>query len=156
MKLLKLNEELYWEKYLDTLPEEQWPKNPIVASGYAGNAEITDGLLELYLSGKKVAGSSIVEDFLSAGDPLPQVGKFWIYLNSQAQPSCILRTEKIVINKFKDVPVEIAIAEGEGDLTLNYWRTVHSELYSPYLQSWGINNINDATVITEYFRVVYK
>ncbi|MGZ3749034.1 MAG: ASCH domain-containing protein [Pseudobdellovibrionaceae bacterium] len=97
----------------------------------------------------------MVEDFLTAGDPLPQAGNFWIYLNSKAQPSCILRTEKVVIHKFKEVPVEIAIAEGEGDLTLNYWMNVHSELYSPYLRSWGIDDINDATVITEYFRVVH-
>ncbi len=156
MNLLKPHELAYWEKYLQTLPKEQRPQDAFVTTGYAGTPEITDQLLELYLSGKKVAGSSIVEDFLSAGDPPPKVGNYWILLNSQAQPGCILRTEKTVINKFKEVPIEIAIAEGEGDLTLEYWKRVHLELYSPFLESWGIDDIDKASVITEFFKIVYQ
>ncbi|MGZ3809482.1 MAG: ASCH domain-containing protein [Bacteriovorax sp.] len=136
MDSLKPHEKTYWENFLQTLSEDKRPKNAIVSAGYAGTPAITDSLLELYLSGKKIAGSSMVEDFLSAGDPLPAVGNFWIYLDSRGQPSCILRTEKIVTHKFKDVPLEIVIAEGEGDLTLDYWKKVHSELYSPFLKSW--------------------
>jgi uncharacterized protein YhfF len=155
MDSLKPIEKKYWENYFQTVSEDKRPKNANISAGYAGNPDITDSLLELYFSGKKNAGSSIVEDFLSAGDPLPAVGNFWICLNSLGQPSCILRTEKIVMHKFKDVPLEIAIAEGEGDLTLEYWRQVHSELYSPSIKSWGVDDINNATVITEFFSIVY-
>lgn len=154
MTPLKPREQLYWESYLATLPEI--PTNLIVSAGYAGTPEITDELLALYLTGKKTAGSSIVEDFLITGDPLPKVGNYWIFLNSEGNPSCILQTTKVVINKFKDVPLEIAVAEGEGDLSLEYWYKVHSELYLPYLESWGIKDINEATVITEFFDIVYK
>jgi len=87
---------------------------------------------------------------------LPQVCNYWIFLNSRNEPSCILKTEKIVTHKFKDVPVEIAIAEGEGDLSLEYWKRVHGQLYSPHLASWGIKGIEEATVITEFFSVVYR
>lgn len=146
----------YWQKYLSTLPADQHPVNPFVTASFAGTREITDELLHLYLIGKKYAGSSIVEDFLSAGDPLPQEGNYWIFLNSKEVPSCILRTEKTVTHKFYDVPVEIAIAEGEGDLSLDYWRKVHSELYLPYLQSWGVQMLENATVITEFFKIVYR
>lgn len=127
-----------------------------MSAGYAGNQEITDELLALYFASKKTAGSSILEDYLTAGDPPPQVGNYWIYLNSHDQPSCILRTEKVVIHKFKDVPIEIAIAEGEGDLSLDYWRRIHSEIYSSHLPKWGLNDIADATVVTEYFSIVYR
>jgi uncharacterized protein YhfF len=156
MNSLKPKEQAYWEDYLLTLSDDQRPTNAFISAGYAGTPEITDSLLGLYLSGRKIAGSSIVEDFLSAGDSLPQVGNYWIYLNGLGEPSCILRTEKVVLHKFKDVSVEIAIAEGEGDLTLEYWKNVHSDLYSPFLRSWGIREINEATVITEFFKIVHK
>jgi uncharacterized protein YhfF len=156
MENLNQPEKIYWEKYLSALPEVERPKNPHVTASFAGNREITDELLALYLNGKKCAGSSIVEDFLTAGDPLPKVGNYWIFLNSKDEPSCILRTEKITIYKFKDIPIEIVLAEGEGDLSIAYWRRVHTELYLPFLAQWGVENIEDATVITEFFKIVYK
>lgn len=146
----------YWQQYLSTLPAAQRPTSPCVSAGYAGTPEMTDDLLELYLSGRKTAGSSVIEDFLSAGDPVPCVGNYWIYLSSAGLPCCILQTEKTVTHKFKDVPAEIALAEGEGDLSLHYWRKVHSELYSPHLSEWGISHIDNATIVTEYFKIVYK
>jgi uncharacterized protein YhfF len=146
----------YWESYLATLSENERPLHARVEASHAGNRHITDGLLELYLIGKKTAGSSIVEDFVSAGDPIPQVGNFWIYLDSQDKPRLILRTDRVVFNKFSEVPLEIAIAEGEGDLSLAYWRMVHTENYSPFLEKWGVKSLEDATVVTEYFRIVYR
>ncbi|MGZ3771474.1 MAG: ASCH domain-containing protein [Bdellovibrio sp.] len=65
-------------------------------------------------------------------------------------------TVKIVTHKFNKVPEEIAIAIGEGDLSLEYWKKVHSELYTPHLEKWGVNSIDVATVITEFFKIVYK
>jgi uncharacterized protein YhfF len=156
MKPLKKIEQEFWNRYLQSLSPSFRPVNPRVEASYAGNRSIADGLLVLYLCGRKTAGSSIVEDFISAGDPLPLIGNYWIFLNSKDEPSCILRTERVVFNKFKDVPVEIAIAEGEGDLTLEYWRKVHAELYLPHLSNWGVGNLDDATVVTEFFKIVYK
>lgn len=146
----------YWERFKSSLPLNERPKNPNVSASFAGNKSITDELLALYFIGKKTAGSSIVEDFLAAGDPLPQKGNFWIFLNSKEEPCCILKTVNVKIHKFQEVPVEIAIAEGEGDLSLDYWRKIHSELYNPFLHSWGLSCIEDATVITEFFRIVYR
>jgi uncharacterized protein YhfF len=153
---LRPNEKTYWENYISTLPESEALPNTKVTAGYAGNPEITDELLLLYLEGKKTAGSSLAEDFQTAGDPLPQVGDYWIYLNSSGKPCCILRTDRVVTHKFKDIPLEIAIAEGEGDLSLAYWKRTHAELYNPFLQQWGISDLNEATVVTEFFKIVYR
>lgn len=156
MPSLKPNEQAYWDAYLATLPLQTRPSCDMVLANFAGNAAITDGLLELYLSGRKSAGSSLLEDYEAAGDPLPRVGNHWIYLDSKGDPRCILRTEKVVFNKFKDIPAEIAVAEGEGDLSIVYWKRVHAELYEPYLQAWGIGDLAEATVLTEYFKIVFK
>ena len=154
-KKLKDTERQYWKDYLTALPENKRPVRPRVEASYACDKDATDELLQLYLSGKKYAGSSIAEDYISQGEPLPQTGNFWIFLNSKDEPSLILRTERIVMNKFKDVPVEIAQAEGEGDLSLEHWKKVHKKIYTPSLQKWGVKTIDDATVVTEFFRVVY-
>lgn len=154
-KLNRIQKE-YWDRFILSLSPNLRPVNPNVSASFAGNKEITDELLSLYLIGKKTAGSSVVEDFLSAGDQLPQIGNYWIFLNSKEVPSCILKTINTKIHKFNDVPVEIAVAEGEGDLTLEYWRKVHGGLYIPYLTLWGLNDINEANVITEFFEVVYR
>lgn len=88
--------------------------------------------------------------------PIASGGELLNFLNSADRPSCILRTEKIVFHKFNDVLAEIAVAEGEGDLSLEYWRKVHAEIYLPFLSGWGIAKIEDATVVTEYFKLVYS
>lgn len=154
MNKLKPNEQRFWDEYLLTLPESQRPENPFVEASYAGNQKITDELIQLYLTGKKAAGSSLVEDFQHAGDPLPKAGNYWIILDSLGQSKCLVKTLKTVIHKFKDVPKEIAIAEGEGDLSLAYWKSAHSQLYAPHLQKWGISDIEQAIVITEFFEVL--
>ena len=158
MTLQKLNniQKSYWDSYIFSLPREMRPLNPTVSASYAGNREITDELLALYIKGTKTAGSSVVEDFVTAGDPLPEIDNYWIFLKSNEEPGCILKTVDIKIHKFKEVPVAIAVAEGEGDLTLEYWCKVHGELYSPFLKSWGLSTIEDATIITEFFSIVYS
>ncbi len=153
---LEPNEQAYWESYLQTLNNENKPLTAQVTAGYAGNPEITDKLLALYFTGKKTAGSSLVEDFKTAGDPLPVVGNFWIYLDSSGKPRCILKTVLVVTHLFKDVPLEIALAEGEGNLTLEHWKRVHTDLFTPLLQQWGVRDLNEATVITEFFEIVYR
>lgn len=157
MKPLTPREQEYWQAYLESLPADRRPAADVhVEAGFAGNAAITDELLQLYLSGRKTAGSGLVEDFTSAGDPLPQPGNHWLYLDGQSRPRAILRTEKVVVHKFKDVPPEIAVAEGEGDLSLAYWRRVHAELYAPHLAAWGVADLNEAHVVTEFFTLVHR
>jgi 5-formyltetrahydrofolate cyclo-ligase len=146
----------YWNKYLENLLEKDRPDHPHVEVSIAGNLDICDTLLNLYLNGKKTAGSGLVKDYELAADPLPKVGNFWIVLDSNENPRCILKTSKVVKNLFKDISLEIAIAEGEGDLSVDYWKSAHEEFFSPYLADWGIENLEDEEVVTEFYEVVYK
>ncbi len=158
MKTLKPSESLFWQRYLGTLPVSRRPVDAHVEAAFAGNREITDGLLRLYLEGKKTAGSSLVKDFEVAGDALPKVGNYWIVLDSEERPGCLVKTVRVEFNRFGDIPAAIAEAEGEGegDLTTAYWKRVHAALYAPFLAGWGINNLDDAQVITEFFEVALR
>lgn len=151
----------FWNAYLSQFPKGQLPtisvNNPLfVESSFAGNPAITDDLVQLVIKGKKIAGSSLVRDFQTVGDPLPKVGNFWIALDKNEEPKCILKTVRIEINKFKNITDEIAKAEGEGDCTVKYWKQVHQDIYTPFLEHWGIEDLNEAEVITEFYEVVYK
>lgn len=153
---LKTNEKQYWQTYLDQLQPSADLEEPIVTAGYAGSPEISDRLLMLYLDGTKTAGSSLLEDFVATNDETPRVGNHWICLASGGEPRCILRTIRVETHNFRDVPEEIAVAEGEGDLSVEYWKRVHAERYAPHLQEWGLLKIGDATVVTEFFQVVFR
>ncbi|MEK7654385.1 MAG: ASCH domain-containing protein [Patescibacteria group bacterium] len=155
MKELKPSEKAFWEEYINELPEEERPQIPFVESSFAGTRETTDKLIALYIEGKKTAGSSIAEGYKAAGEPLPKAGNYWIVLDSEERPRLILETLETAINKFKDVPLEIAQAEGEGDSSLAYWKKVHSKLWIPNLDIYGLDNLDEATVITEFFEIVY-
>lgn len=154
MKYLNERERRYWERYLRSLPHP--PASESVEAGMAGNEGLADELLGLYLQGKKSAGSSLLEDYLTAGDPVPAPGRHWIVLDSRGEPGCILRTVKVTRHKFKHVPPEVAIAEGEGDLSLAYWRKAHEEFFRPFLKNWGVQDIEEATVVTEFFQLVFR
>ncbi len=147
-------QEQFWQDYLDGLAPEDRPDSAVCAS-CPGIPEIADQLIELYLAGKKTAGSGLVEDYRAAGEPLPEVGDHWIALGSNGQPRCILRTVSVETHLFKDVPERIALAEGEGDLSLDYWRRAHIEFFRPMLPGWGIDDIDDAMVVTEFFALVH-
>jgi uncharacterized protein YhfF len=153
---MKLNERelAYWKSYLKALPEK--PLNRFVEAGIPGDDKIADQLLALYLSGKKSAGSSLVKDFEIAGDPLPEVGNFWIILDSNKEPRCIVKTVRVEIYQFDQVPEEVAIAEGEGDLSLEYWREAHIDFFTPFLESWGITDLDREKLITEFYELVHR
>ena len=145
----------FWWDYLADHPEVGASGGAVVA-GCPGSPEIADRLIGLYLAGVKTAGSGLVEDYAAAGDPLPQVGDHWIALGGDERPRLILRTDRVETHRFLDVPERIAVAEGEGDLSLAYWRRAHTRHYAPHLQEWGLRDIDDATVVTEFFTLVHS
>jgi len=145
-----------WTRYCDSLLPHERLVAPLVEVSMPGNPDIADSLVRLYLDGHKTAGSSLLADFVASGDPLPWIGKFWIVLDSTSEPRCIVRTDRVEQTKFKDVGSEVALAEGEGDCSLAYWRRAHAEFFQPFLQSWGVTDLEEATVVIEFFSVVYK
>ncbi len=147
---------MFWQAYLRTLPEKERPKDPYIVAGISGNEEIADELLGLYLCGKKYAGSSLLKDYESAGDPLPKVGNYWIILDAKGIPRCLVQTTKVVLQKFKDIGKDIAEAEGEGDLSVHYWRQAHQKFFLPFLEQWGVRDLEEAIVVVEFFRILYK
>ena len=121
----------------------------------AGDAGLADELLHLYLSGRKHAGSGLVRDYEVAGEPLPEVGDYWIVLDSRNRPTCLLRTVRVETHRFDQVTDAVALAEGEGDGSLGYWQNAHRQFFAPHLERLGIKDLESAQVVTEYFQLVH-
>lgn len=109
---------------------------------------MADRLLGLVLAGVKTATTS------SCSDPAIQhsdVGKQWTILDGQGQSRAIIEITKQTVRKFNEVDADHARKEGEGDGSLEYWRTVHKKFftkegtYSP-----------DMKVVCEEFKLVKK
>ncbi|MGH1467825.1 MAG: ASCH domain-containing protein [Bdellovibrionales bacterium] len=144
----------FWKEYNASL--ESQVEGVEVIEGPAGSYEITDELLALYMSGKKTAGSSLLIDYKISGDALPVPGKlYWIVFDSNKRPKVILKTIRVEEHIFKEVPESVAVAEGEGDLSLSYWQSAHRAFFKPFLKDWGVEDLEEETVVTEYFELVY-
>jgi len=154
--MLRENESTYWTAYIELLPPHERPSDPRVTASIAGYPEIADELLDLYLSRRKTAGSGLVRDYENSGEPLPKVGDYWIILSRDKTPRCIVRTRGVQIHPFSKVPEAIAIAEGEGDLSLDHWRHVHAAFFTPFLNDWGVEDLSNAEVVTEFFEIVHQ
>ena len=151
---LNQQEQAFWDSYLRTLSEK--PDASRVEAGIAGDVEIADELLSLYLSGRKTAGSSLLKDYEYSGEDLPEPGDYWIILDSRKHPRCIVRTVRVEVHRFDEVPKEVAIAEGEGDRSLSYWRQAHSRFFASFLRTWGVTDLSEEQVVTEFYELVFK
>ncbi len=67
-------------------------------------------------------------------EPIPTVdGKFDIVLNSKCEPVAILTNSKVYQTTFDKVTAEHALKEGEGDLSLSYWRQAHERFFLKHI-----------------------
>jgi uncharacterized protein YhfF len=121
-----------------------------------GSDALADELVDLYLKGEKTAASGLVLEYKKSGDPLPSVGDYWIVLNRTRQPRVLVKTIRVVVNKFKDVTEDIARAEGEGDKTLKSWRDGHEKFFLGQQKVLGFKDLSEEEVVTEFFEVVFQ
>lgn len=104
-----------------------------------------DKLVDLVIKGKKTATTSIYElDEISNGEEES------ILTYENGNKACIVKTKQVLIMKFNEMTLELARLEGEGDLSLNYWRKVHFD----YFKSIDKNFNNESKIIFEIFEVV--
>ena len=113
-----------------------------------------DELLDLVLSGVKTATASAAWDYEAEGEPLPKVGELSIVTDSQGRPRALLQTTAVEVRPFDDVDAEHARLEGEGDLSLAFWRRVHQEVFTAHA-AHGRAFSTTMPVVLERFALLY-
>ena len=114
---------------------------------FGDSAELSDALLSLIRSGKKVATCGALQDYLD-GDPMPEVGRQDIALNWDDTPALVIETLEIVQCRFDEVTEAMALAEGE-DESLEGWRDGHQGFFE---RNGGFSP--DMQLVWERFRLV--
>lgn len=117
------------------------------AFAFGDSSEMADRLLEVVLSGKKTATTGW------PADPNVTPNMLSIVLDGRGQPRAILRIVKVELLPFLEVPAAHAAAEGEGDLSLDWWRTEHRRFF--LRQEAERPFTDDENVQCETFEVVW-
>ena len=149
--------EAYWQKFLSTLAgDSPYHAKTYVAEGWGDSPAMADELGALIVQGAKTATCSAVWAWEAEGNPIPQAGLITIALDGRGEPLCIVEAVEMTVRKYNEVDADFAREEGEGDLSLNYWREEHRNFFSRVLPKIGKEFSEDMPLVCERFRVIYK
>jgi len=122
------------------------------AWAFGATPEQSDELLGLVLDGTKTATSSAEADYVKEQEELPTPGTLGILLDGEGHPRALVVTTEARVVPFDEVDADHARDEGEGDLSLEHWRTVHERFFAENAEG-GFRA--DMPVVLERFRVLY-
>lgn len=136
--------------------EELWKRSGLTGKYEAwAFGEAPDKLAELVRQGTKTATCSAFDLYQINNEPIPRPGDYSIVLNSKNEAVCIIKTLKVYVTEFDRVSDEHAFKEGEGDRSLEYWRSVHENFLKNELASVQRSFDEKTKVVCEEFEVVH-
>ena len=77
-------------------------------------------------------------------------------MDGRNEPLCIVETVEVTIRNYNEVDADFARCEGEGDLSLGYWRDAHRRFFTRILHKLGREFSEDMPLVCERFKVIYK
>lgn len=94
---------------------------------FGDSPALADELVQLVLSGIKTATCCSAASFQREYErgEAPSVGSYNIILDGTGQPVCVIQTVRMQVIRFCEMTSELASKEGEGDLSLEYWKEGH-------------------------------
>ena len=147
----------YWQEFLSTLPEDSpYHSRTYFEGEYGDSPELANELVALILLGKKTATCGSLWEWEIEGKPLPKAGDLWVEVDGNGNPVCITETIEVTVRKYIEVDADFARAEGEGDLSLAYWREAHRNFFSRVLPKFGREFSEDMPLVCERFKLIYK
>lgn len=115
-----------------------------------------DLLAQLVVTGEKTGTSSAYALYELANESLPKINDYSVILDSKGNAVCIIKNISVEVIPFDEITKEHAYKEGEGDKSLNYWKSVHEDFFKKCFDEAGIEFSYDMKVVYEEFVVVYK
>ena len=93
---------------------------------FGDSPAMADELLHLVLNGRKTATCWAAVN----GRQGCEVGARSVVLNGGGRPCCVIETTELTERRFDKVDAEWAMAEGEGDRSLESWRRDHQDYFT--------------------------
>jgi len=149
--------EAYWQKFLSTLPADSpYHSQSYIAEGWGDSPKMADELGTLIAQGTKTGTCSAVWEWEAEGESIPEKGLVTIVLDGKDESLCIVETTEVTIRNYNEVDADFARAEGEGDLSLEYWRKAHKNFFSRTLPKIGKEFSEEIPLVCERFQVIFK
>lgn len=137
----------YWDEY--------WKDREKPSSVHAWQFGASpDELAQLVIDGIKTATCSGHVLYEIENEPIPAPNDYSIILNSKDEPVAIIKTVEVTLTPMNEVSEEFAIAEGEGDLTYQYWKDAHEKFFKEALQEIGQEYSEDMLLVCERFNLI--
>ena len=133
----------------DAFSRETGMEAPYEAWAFGDDA---DALAELVRKGVKTATASLLCWY--SPEELPREGQYSVILDSRDRAVCIIRNTKVYTVRFDAVSRDHAWKEGEGDRSLEYWRSVHEAFFRKELGDIPFDSTME--VVCEEFETVFR
>lgn len=144
----------FWEQFCTSNPHVS--ADEPYQSWYFGNTpEMAAELAELVKSGKKFATASLAAVNDIKPDEAPIENGYSVVTDFFGEPLCVIQTVEIRHLPFNEVDAQFASDEGEGDQSLEYWRTVHLAYFTREAAELGIDFDERSLICCERFRLLY-
>jgi uncharacterized protein YhfF len=147
----------YWQQFLASLAVGTDPPTGFVEPAVFGfTREDATEISKLVLEGVKTATGSVLWSYQADGKALPRTGDFWIVVDGDHNPVCVIRTSSVEVIPYSQVGEEYAHWGGEGDRTLESWRRIYWQYIGQECERIGRQPSTDAPLIMERFEVVFS
>jgi len=144
--------EQLWRRYRSINPAAPAAVPP--SFHFCDNPEDADLCAELVVAGRKRATATSLAELELGGDPIPQVGDYVIVTDWAGNARAVIRTTSVQIRRFGDIDEKFAASEGEGDLTLEWWRAAHDAYYRRVLAGSSYIVDDNLEIACEEFEVI--
>lgn len=142
----------FWTSFRTRHPEV--PEQPPDAFHFCDNEADANVCADLVVTGRKVATATSLAELEIAGLPPPSPGDLAIITDFSGRPRAVIRTTSVEVRRFAEIDAEFARSEGEGDLSLAWWRDAHRAYYRRVLSGSGISVDDGLLIACERFEVV--
>jgi uncharacterized protein YhfF len=117
---------------------------------------MADELGGLIVQGTKTGTCSSLWEWEAEGNSIPEQGLVTIVLDGRGEPLCIVQSIEVFICNYNEVDADFARAEGEGDLSLEYWREAHKNFFSRTLPKIGKEFSEEMPLACERLKSIYQ
>lgn len=129
------------------------PDVAVSVTSFGDRGDIQNQLAELVARGAKRATASLLCAYRDE-QQLPQPGNLFVVVDGAGRPRCLCRTVGVEVKPFADVDAAFAADEGEGDGTLDDWRTAHRAFFEREGARRGLTFMEGFEVVLERFALL--